>query len=224
MKELTQYLLSYVSERRVELFHEILSQRTQHLTLVLEDFYQAHNFSAVLRSCDCFGVQDVHIIENYNEYTSNPKVNLGSEKWLDLHRYNKNENNTIECIKDLKSKGFQVLAAHPHDEDISLFDVDVSQKTAVLLGTEMKGVSDIAKEHVDGFMKIPMYGFTESFNVSVAAALTLNHLRNELNHLPKAQWELSQEEKDRILLNWARASINTADLLEKEFLSRGTKL
>ena len=218
-KEFLDYAFNQLSENRQELMKEVLAKRTNHVTVILEDFYQPHNFSAVLRSCDIFGINKVNIIENKNRYQSNPKVNMGSEKWVDIKKFNQLENNTEACINQLKKDGYKIIAAHPHESKKSLHDVNLDQKTAILFGTEKAGVSDIAMEHVDEFMAIPMYGFTESFNVSVAAALTLSHVRHVLND-SDINWQLNEEDKNQVLDRWLSKCINGYSKLKTQYSQR----
>lgn len=219
-KELTEYLLSYVTENRKKLFLKNIENRTRYLTVVLEDIYQSQNASAVLRTCDCFGIQDVHIIENRNDFTLNPKVVMGASKWLSLHQYNEHENNTLKAINNLKEKGYRVIATTPHMNDTNLEDFDIAGgKTALVFGTELKGISEEVIKHADGFLKIPMYGFTESFNISVSAAIILHHLTLKLNE-QAVDFQLPENEKNDLLLQWLKRSIKGADLLIEEFLKR----
>src|ERR1700747_928393 len=155
-KELIEYLSGFVSENRRKKFENVIRWRTRHLTIALEDIYQSHNASAVLRSCDCFGVQDIHIIENRNKYDVDPDVALGSSKWLTLHKYNGEENNTVACIDSLKKKGYRIIATTPHEKDSNIEDLDVNEKICLFFGTELKGISDIVRKRADGFVKIPM--------------------------------------------------------------------
>jgi tRNA (guanosine-2'-O-)-methyltransferase len=218
-KELIEYLSEFVSENRRKKFDEVIRWRTRHITIALEDIYQPHNASAVLRSCDCFGIQDVHIIENKNAYSVNPDVALGSSKWLDLIKYNKEEENTLTCIKTLKEKGYRVVATTPHEKDSTIQELDVNSKVCLFFGTELKGISSIVREHADEFVKIPMFGFTESFNISVSAALCLHTLVTKL-HASGVKWELSAEEKEIIMLQWLRNTITKPELIEKAFRSK----
>ncbi len=221
-QELIEHMAQFMSEHKQELFHEILAKRTRHLTVMIENVYQPHNASAVLRSCDCFGVQDVHIVENTNEYTVNPQVALGASKWLTIHKYNQKENNTVDCIQALKKQGYKVLATTPHTDDCMLSDVDVAQKTALMFGTEGDGLSDVALEHADGFVRIPMYGFTESFNISVSAALCLYDFTERLRKTD-LDWSLSEAEKQTLYLDWTKKVVKKSDLIEAEFLSNQKK-
>jgi len=217
--ELINYLSEFVSESRRKRFDEVIQYRTRHITVVLEDIYQAHNASAVLRSCDCFGIQDVHIIENKNKYEINPDVELGSSKWLSLFKYNDDKNNTLKCINELKKNGYKIVATSPHANSQTIDNLKVDEKFALIFGTELKGVSEIVKENADEFVKIPMYGFTESFNISVSAAICLYTLVNKLHSL-SIDWKIDEKEKAEIILNWLRNSISKPELIEKEFFKR----
>ncbi len=190
------------------------------MTLVLEDIYQSQNASAVLRSCDCFGVQTVNIIENQNEYDVNPDVALGSSKWLNLRRFSDKENNTYEALQTLKSEGYRIVATSPHENDVLLDEFDVNKgKFALVFGTELNGVSEIVKGNADEFLKIPMFGFTESFNISVSAAICMHHLTHKL-HQSAIDWHLNQEEINAIRLDWAMKSVKYSELVKKEYYNR----
>lgn len=217
---LIEYLLTYLTESRKELFQRVLEKRTRYLTVVLEDIFQSQNASAVLRTCDCFGIQDVHIIENTNHFNVNPKVVRGATKWLTLHHYNEKENNTVDALNKLKADGYRIIATSPYGNDVDLIDFDLTQgKTALVFGTELEGISKSVVENADGFIKIPMNGFTESFNISVSAAIILHHLTFKLNQ-QGVNYQLSEKEKEELMLEWLKRSLKGSDLLIEEFLSR----
>ncbi len=219
-KALIEYLTGFVTSQRRGLFDRVLEERTRYITVVLEDIYQPHNASAVLRSMDCFGIQDAHIIENSNEYRINPDVALGASKWLNLLRYNQSTANTRAAIDRLKGQGYRIVATTPHQNQVALPDFDLEPgKVALLFGTEMQGLSSTALDQADEFLKIPMYGFTESFNISVSAAIILYQLKQKLTRSQIA-WHLSPEEKQHILLEWLKKSIKRSDLLIRQFLSK----
>ncbi len=218
-KELVNYLSNLISENRRAKFDEVLNYRTRHITIVLEDLYQPHNASAVLRSCDIFGIQDIHIIENKNAYTVNRDIALGSPKWLDIHKYKQEENNTVNCINLLKEKGYRIVATSPHEKNYTLDELPVDKPLALIFGTELTGISDIVKDNADEFVKIPMFGFTESFNISVSAALCLHSLTAKL-HKSNAPWQLKDSEKDELLLTWLRNTIRKVELIEKDFYEK----
>ncbi|MBI2270931.1 MAG: RNA methyltransferase [Bacteroidetes bacterium] len=218
-KKLIEYLSGFASEERVKKFYDVINNRTRHFTIVLEDIYQPHNASAVLRSCDCFGIQDVHIIENKNQYTVNQDIALGSSKWLNLIKYKEHPNNTLACINDLKKKGYKIIATSPHKDDNIIQKLDITSKTALVFGTELKGISDEVMRHADGFVKIPMFGFTESFNISVSAALCLHTLVHKLHH-SEIHWQLDNKEKEEVMIEWLRNSINRSELIEEEYYKK----
>ena len=223
-KELIKYLSKFSTEHRVELFDKIIDYRTNYITVVLEDIFQPHNASAVLRSCDCFGLQDVHIIENRNQYKVNPDVALGSSKWLNLNKYNNTKENTLEAISVLKNKGYRIVATTPHSNDVDLENFDLNKgKFALFFGTELTGLSEIMLKNADEFLKIPMFGFTESFNISVSAAIILHHLTYKLRN-SNIDWKLTPEEKDDLKIQWLKQSIKKADAIEKEFIKNHKSL
>lgn len=219
-KELVQFLSQFVTESRASLFNNIIEERTRYITIGLEDIYQSQNASAVLRTSDCFGIQDIHIIENQNEYQINPDVTLGSSKWLSLNKYNQSENNTLAAINKLKKDGYRIVATTPHKDDVNLEDFDIEKgKFALFFGTELNGLSDLMINNADEYLKIPMYGFTESFNISVSAAIILHHLTSNLRK-STLDWQLSDNEKEQIKLDWLKQTIKMSSELIEEFLSK----
>ncbi len=215
--QLIEYLSKFATESRVEQFRTVLAQRTRHIKVVLEDIFQPHNASAVLRTCDCFGIQDVHIIENQYEYRVNPDVALGSAQWLSLFRHKPKPDNTLSVISDLKAQGYKIVATTPHTNDVSLEDFDLERgKFALMFGSERPGLSPVALANADEFLKIPMFGFTESLNISVSAAIILNRLREKLQN-SDIQWQLSELEQNVLMLSWLRQSIKKSHLIEKRF-------
>jgi tRNA (guanosine-2'-O-)-methyltransferase len=218
--KLLNYLSGFITESRRKKFGEIVRWRTRYITVVLEDIYQPHNASAVLRSCDCFGIQDVHIIENKNRYEVNPDVALGSSKWLNLIKYNGKDFNTPSAIDALKNNGYRIVATTPHKNDITLQSLNFDNgPIALMFGTEMRGLTPEAIALADEFVKIPMYGFTESFNISVSVALCLFFLSEKLRN-SAIGWQLHEEETTDILLDWTRQTIKKSELIEKDFLKK----
>lgn len=218
-ENLFRFFAQFITDERLKRLNDVVVNRTRHFTVVLEDIYQSQNASAVLRTCDCFGVQDVHIIENKNKYNINPDVELGSAKWLNMHKYNWNANNTLECIDTLKKKGYRIVATTPHYQSVPLESLKIDGKFALMFGTEIEGLSDIALQNADEFVKIPMVGFTESLNISVSAAICMHHLNLKLRQ-SEIDWKLSDEEIMEIKINWLRAIINRSDVLEREYLKK----
>ena len=221
--ELIEHLSQFITRERLDLFQEKLKERSNRVTLVLEDVFQSRNISAAMRSADCFGIQNIHIIENKNNFSKDETVSLGAGKWINIIRHNSEENNTLNCLKKLKEEGYQIIATSPHNTDISLEEVDVkNNKIAILLGTELSGLSEEALTFADKRMKINMYGFTESLNISVSAAICCQSVSSKMRE-ESTNWEVTEEEKTDILLNWIRNSIKSGKQIEQKFLEDKSK-
>ncbi len=216
--ELLEYLSALVTPERLSLYNRIVENRTNYITVVLEDIFQPQNASAVLRTCDCFGIQNVHVIENRNQFKVDTEVSMGSSKWITLNTYNKRKDNSLKAIQKLKNDGYRIVATSPHSTDVELPDFDVSKgKFALVFGSELPGISEIINQEADEFLKIPMFGFTESFNISVSAAIILFHLTQKLQNSESISWHLTEDEKIDIKIQWIKNSIKKSVLIEKRF-------
>ncbi len=214
------YLSQFITERRKSLFDAVIEQRTNYLTVVLEDIYQAQNASAVIRSCDCFGIQNIHIIENKNEYAINPDVVKGASKWITLNRYREQENNTISTLQKLKGQGYRIVGTSPHIKEMTLESFDLNKgKAAIVFGTELTGISDEVHQEADEYLYIPMHGFTESLNISVSAAIILQQLSTSLRNT-KLDWKLNEKERYDVLSKWLWKTVSTPDVHYKNYLNR----
>jgi len=208
-------LKEFVTTERYNRIQDIARKRTRHITVVVENLFQSHNMSAILRTAECLGIQDVHIIERDFEYEINSQIALGSQKWLSIYRYNNTVNNTVSCLKSLKEKGYKIVATLPCENHRLLDDIPIDAKTALLFGTELKGLTQDAVNMADEFVKIPMYGFTESYNVSVSVALTMMNV-NERLRKSSLNWSLTEDEILDLELEWLRKTIKDADrIVEK---------
>ena len=192
------------SPHKRQLFDKLVLNRTRHICVVLEDIFQPHNASAVLRSCDCFGVQDVHVVENHNKYAPNSDVTMGSDKWVDFYKHP----DILQTYDQLRQKGYRIIATLPHENDTLITQLDISQPPALVFGTELTGLSQEAIDHADGYVKVPMYGFTESFNISVCAALSLFYLTERMRANPSIHWQLSPLEQITLKLYWSMQVIH----------------
>ena len=204
--QLMHHLESYLTERRKERFLEVLSQRTKHFTVAIEDVYQLHNTSAVIRSCDVFGVQELQVIEEQNSKRIDREIAMGAQKWVDVNRYE-----TAQlCIDTLRSQGYRIVATSPHKDDCDLEDFNIDEPACFFFGRETIGLSDTILEQADQYLKIPMHGFTESLNVSVSAAIILQRLtfRLKQSDLP---WQLSDEEQYHKRIDWCKKTIKSID-------------
>lgn len=213
---LNEYLFDFITAERKQRFLEVIQYRTRYLTVVIENLYQSHNTSAVIRTCDCFGIQDVHIIENKNKYNINDEIAMGASNWLNISHYSQSENNTKQCFDILKDKGYTIVATTPHKNDCLIENLKTDKKIALVFGTEKDGLSQTAIDYADEFVKIPMNGFTESFNISVSAGIFLHFLTNKIRN-SEIDWQLNSEETEEILSEWLKNSIKSSKSLIKGF-------
>jgi tRNA (guanosine-2'-O-)-methyltransferase len=205
-----------ITPNKQEMFDRIAAKRTKHITVVLENVFQEHNASAVLRSCDCFGIQELHVIEKDNQYKIQRDIALGAGRWVDLYNFNQGNHVTQDCIAKLKTNGYKIIATAP-DAEKTINEIDLNQKMAFVFGTERRGISQEAIELSDELVKIPMYGFTESFNISVSVALVLNTIRTRLEN-SELNWKLSSEEITELKIKWCKKILTGGEALEKHFL------
>lgn len=209
--KLLAYLEEFISENRKQRFVEILAERTNYLTVAVEDVFQMHNTSAVVRSCESFGVQTAHLIEDRNGQHLDEEIAMGAQKWVDIKRYQ----NSKQVIDSLREKGYKIVATSPHADSSLLQDFKLESKTALFFGTEKNGLSDYVLENADAYLKIPMVGFTESLNISVSAAIILQHLTTQLK-ASDADWKLTEEQMFETRLDWTKKSIKSInDILER---------
>ena len=210
-QELLTYLEHFITEERKERFLQVISARTNHFTVAMEDVFQMHNTSAVVRTCEVFGVQQAHSIEGRFGKRLDAKIAMGAQKWVDVFRYN----DTQSCIDALRAQGYQIVATTPHKDAYFLNDFDISKKSAFFFGTEKEGLSEQVLSQTDTYLKIPMVGFTESLNISVAVAIVLQQLTDKLRRSQVA-WQLTDEERLSTLINWTKKSIrNVKDVLKR---------
>jgi tRNA (guanosine-2'-O-)-methyltransferase len=218
LNKLYSCLSSAVTDERLALFNRVVENRTNYITVVLEDIFQPQNASAVLRSCDCTGIQNIHIIENRNKFHVDTEVAMGSSKWLSLHTYNNSVNNSLQALQTLKEKGYRIVATTPHLNDVELPDFDLTKgKFALVFGTELKGITETVLKNADEYLKIPMFGFTESYNISVSAAIILYQLTEKLRLSEKIDWKMTEYEKTETKIQWLRNSIRSSVSIEKRF-------
>jgi tRNA (guanosine-2'-O-)-methyltransferase len=209
---LLEHLETFLTDQRKATFLKVLSERTKHFTVATEDVFQLHNTSAVMRTCDVFGIQEVNIIEEQNSKHIDREIALGAQKWVDLKRFN----SVKACIADLKSQDYQIVATTPHTNECELHAFDVSKKSCFFFGRETEGLSDEVLNVADCFLKIPMYGFTESLNISVSAAIILQEVTTRLKQTD-ISWQLSSEEMLEKRLDWIKKTIKSYDEIVDRF-------
>lgn len=218
-KEVIEYLTSFLTDERNKRVRDVLENRTRHITVVIEDLFQTQNISAVMRTCECLGIQDIHIVEGENEFSIHSAISMGADKWLTRHHYPAQEANIVKCISQLKENGYTVVATLPADDSCLLDQLPIDKPLAFLFGTELTGLSEEAIQHADRSVKIPMYGFTTSFNISNSVAIIATCLIEKLQK-SSLNWKLNEEEKEALYLEWLQKSIKTPDLIIEKFLSK----
>jgi len=215
--ELLTYLENIISVERKQRFIDVLQYRTKHFTIAVEDVYQLHNTSAVMRNCEVFGIQELNVIEQRFGKRIDKEIALGAQKWVDIIRHK----SSLDCVEYLKNKNYQIIATTPHNNSVFLEDFDISKPSAIFFGTEKEGLSNQVMQKADGFLKIPMVGFTESLNISVSVAIIIQNLTQRLR-ASNIKWKLSTEEVLEKRLDWTRKSIKDIGFIEKRFF--GEKL
>lgn len=217
---LINYLGQFLTPERKAKIETVLAHRTRYVTVVLEDIHTSQNAGAVLRNCDNLGIQDIHIIEQTSNFKVNLNVTRGCQKWLTPHRYRKQQGNTRDCIHALKAKGYCIVATTPHTNACELPALPLDRPSALLFGNELDGLSETALAQADMHLKIPMYGFSESFNISVSTALCLQSICDRLRQSHYYPWQLSLEEQQALRLQWYRSSCKNIQQLEASFWQR----
>jgi len=216
-KKALEFLQKFMTEERVETFKKVLENRTKHFTVVVEDVYQSHNASAIIRTCDIFGIQEMYSTTRLHQFKVSSYVAKGADRWVDVHKFNRpDSDNTQEAIDAMREKGYQIIATSPHYGSTTPSDFDITKPSALFFGAEKEGLSKNILDQADGFIKIPMYGFTESLNISVSAAIILQTLSQKLR-ASNIDWHLSEEEKFELEFKWAKKSVKDSKMLLEKF-------
>jgi len=210
--KLLAHLETFLTPRRIALFEKVISQRTNHFTVATQDVYQLHNTSAVIRSCEVFGVQNIHVIEERKPKRIDREIAMGAQKWVDVNRYATSK----ECIKELKAKGYRIVATSPYGDSTELKDFNIEKPSAVFFGTEKDGLSEEILDQADCRIQIPMFGFTESLNISVSAAIILQHITSELKS-SEISWELPEDEKENLKFEWLKKCIKNSESIIAQY-------
>ena len=210
--DLLKYLEGFLTENRKERFEKVLANRTNHFTIVVEDVFQMHNTSAVMRSCEVFGIQQLNIIEQRFGKSIDKEIAMGAQKWVDINTFE-----TVDSsIKTIRAKGFQIIATTPHNNSCMLSNFDISKPSAIYFGTEKEGLSQEIIDQADGYIKIPMVGFTESLNISVSAAIIIQDITTRLRQ-SNIPWQLSEKEILEKRLHWAKNTIKDIKRIEERY-------
>lgn len=220
-EEVMARLRPHITDERFQKMTQVLSRRTQALTLLIENVYQPQNASAVLRTAEALGLQSVYIVEKDHRYEVSPQVVMGADKWLDLHYAPSDAacggNNTLAHYALLRSRGYRIAATCWTEDAVPIQNLDLSTPIALAFGTELTGLSREAIETADVRTYIPMYGFTQSFNISVAAALCMHYLRPEMEKRHPDLLPLKPQVHRRVLIQWMAATLRLGEDLLKPY-------
>ena len=209
-----EILRPYLSDRRAEKIDSVLSRRTRDLCVVLDRFDKPHNYMAVLRTLEAFGIQDAHIIPMHGVSKSDisKSVTQGADKWLSIRIYP----DWRKCFQVLRENAYKLYAACLSNEAASIEDISTTSKIALVFGNELDGLDPEETEACDGAFMLPMYGFSQSFNVSVACALSIQRLfiaREAAGH----KWTgLSESEKNALKIEWYKKAVQNSEKLLNE--------
>lgn len=214
-----EFLENILTDNRKERFLKVLENRTNHFTIAVEDIFQMHNTSAVMRSCEVFGIQELNVIEERYGKSIDKEIAMGAQKWVDINTFD----SVTSCLDAVKNKGYQIIATTPHENDCLMEDFDITKQSALFFGTERDGLSEEIMQRADGFLKIPMVGFTESLNISVSAAIIIQNLTNRLRN-SDVNWHLSEEEMLVKRLAWAKSSIKDIKRIEARYFEENPRV
>ncbi|MEO0326810.1 MAG: RNA methyltransferase [Myxococcota bacterium] len=198
-------LVPHVTPARWRRMQAVAAARSYAVQPVLESFHDPHNASAVLRSCDAFGIQRVHVVPGEEEFLAARKVSRGTDRWLELVRHEA----IATCLGGLREAGFKVFVASM-EGDVHPAELATEPKVAVVFGNERKGPSPSARELADGTYAVPMRGFVESLNVSVAAAITLQAV------MRGRPGDLSAHERQALEARYLMTTLASAEAILRE--------
>jgi len=218
MNDSHDFLNSFLTEERKKRINTVASERTNYITIVLEDIYHSHNASAIIRICDCFGIQNLHVIENTKRNRVNNQVTQGCTKWVTIKCYNESDNNTEVCLSALKNDGYSIVATTISNNDIYTPETHPikNKKLAICFGSEELGLSPKALTMADSHLTIPTCGFSQSLNISTAASIILHVIMSRVKK-SSIDWNLTPKECDNLIIEWTKNSVKNNEMLLKRF-------
>jgi tRNA (guanosine-2'-O-)-methyltransferase len=208
--EVIERLSPILTDARRERIAEVVEGRTYNVATVAEHIYDIGNISAVMRSAECYGFLPFHIVERHgSKYKMSDRISRGTEKWLDINVY-KGAEGGAECFKNLRGQGCKIYST-ALDATTSIDDIDFSGPVAVVFGNEKDGISQYARENSDGRVLIPMYGFAQSLNISVAAALMFSHIHRVRREAQGRSGDLTDHDKEVLTAHYYLRTLDGAD-------------
>lgn len=219
-KDIINELKEFVLPERISTFQNVLAQRTRYISLLIENVFQSHNASAIIRTAEAMGIQDLYVYERKNNFNPNDEISMGAHKWLNIKKYNETEQSVSEVISELKNKGYRIVATALHDNAYDIEHIDLNKgKIVFLFGTEKEGLTAEIKSQAEEFVKIPMFGFTESFNVSVSVGIVLYSVIRKLQK-NNINYKLTEEERETIMVEWLVKSIPMGEKVLERILKK----
>ena len=212
-QEIYDYLQQFLTNERLSKIEHFSKESSDFVLPVMEDVYQFRNAAAIVRSVEACGFHHVVALEEENVFNPNLKVTKGAETWVQVEKMP----NNLDSLKEIKSRGYRILAVSPEKNAIMLPDYEVKEPIALVFGTELEGVSDEILDFADETLAIPMFGFTKSFNVSVAAAICMYELKQKLMK-SGIEYQLSDQKLLELKIRWAKNSIKSSEQILERFL------
>ena len=213
LQETFDYLKQFLTDERLSKIEHFSKESSDFVLPVMEDVYQFRNAAAIVRSVEACGFHHVVALEEENVFNPNLKVTKGAETWVQVEKMP----NNLDSLKEIKSRGYRILAVSPEKNATMLPDYEVKEPIALVFGTELEGVSDEILDFADETLAIPMFGFTKSFNVSVAAAICMYELKQKLIK-SEIEYQLSDEKLLELKIRWAKNSIKSSEQILERFL------
>ncbi|WP_374450815.1 TrmH family RNA methyltransferase [Cloacibacterium normanense] len=215
LQETFDYLKQFLTDERLSKIEHFSQESSDFVLPVMEDVYQFRNAAAIVRSVEACGFHHVVALEEENVFNPNLKVTKGAETWVKVEKMP----NNLDSLKEIKNRGYKILAVSPENNATMLPDYEVNEPIALVFGTELEGVSDEILDFADETLAIPMFGFTKSFNVSVAAAICMYELKQKLMK-SGIDYKLSDEKLLEMKIRWTVNSIRSGEELLERFLNR----
>ncbi len=212
-QKIFEYLQQFLTEERRQKIEHFSRESSDFVLPVIEDVYQFRNAAAIVRSVEACGFHKIVAMESENEFNPNYRVTKGAENWVEVERLSHN----LESLKQIKNRGYKIVAVSPENNAKQLSDFNISEPIALVFGTEKEGVSKEILDFADETLAIPMYGFTKSFNVSVAAAICVYDLRQKLES-SKINFKLSEDKLWEMKVRWAVNSIKSGEQILEKYL------
>ena len=213
LSETFDYLKQFLTQERLKKIEHFASESSDFVLPVMEDVYQFRNAAAIIRSVEACGFHKVVAMEARNVFDPNLTVTKGAETWVEVEKLP----HTLDSLQEIKNRGYKLVAVSPEKNASFLPDFKITEPTALIFGTEWQGVSEDFLDFVDETLAIPMYGFTQSFNVSVAAAICCYDLKQKLIN-SEIDYKLSEEKQTALKIRWAVNSIPSGEMILEKFL------